>query len=214
MSDFRWPTLWIASGNSSKVRELTDFATKFFPEYGSIKSREPNGVVEDEPTFLGNAKLKSSALARELAGEGHDDFAVLGDDSGLSVDLLGGEPGIRSARYSGPEPTPSKNGERLLRNLEKFSTDLKLRTGKYRCALYLLQISNSKITAEYVAEGDRDGLIGLAPRGANGYAYDGVFLDPQTLLSYGEVSYEEKQKDSHRYRAFAKLSNLAKGVQQ
>jgi len=197
--------VWVASGNSAKVKELSDFVCSFFPEYDSVKAREPNGVVEDAPTFIGNAKLKAHALVQELIGEGWHNFAVIGDDSGLCVDLLGGKPGIYSARYSGPTANPSKNVDKILFDLEKVSTNISKRTAKYHCSLCMLVVSGGRIKEEYLVEAEREGLIALARQGSGGYAYDSIFLDPKTLFSYGDISYEEKQRDSHRYRAFAKL---------
>ena len=67
------------------------------------------------------------------------------------------------------------------------------------------KVNNGKIIGEYSSEGVRDGLIAIAVKGTNGYAYDSIFLDPKTRKSYGELSYGEKQRDSHRRRAFEGL---------
>ncbi len=205
--------LWIASGNADKAKELIYFSNKFFPNLHSITAREPKGVIESEDTFYGNAKLKARALAQELISEGHENFDVIGDDSGLSVDLLNGAPGIHSARYSGANSDPQKNLNKLLRELNSVTIELGKRTGRYHSALCLVRVLNGEIVEEIAAEGLREGLIGLEPKGTHGYAYDSVFLDPQTFLSYGEVSYEEKQKDSHRCRAFKKLRSLVENLQ-
>lgn len=200
-------TIWVATGNAAKAKELTDFIRKFFPKCDPVSIRNPKGVVEDEPTFIGNAKLKAYALVKELINEGYKNFSVVGDDSGLCVDLLGGKPGIYSARYAGPTAIPSKNVDKILSDLEKLSTDIQERTAKYHCSLCMLIVSDGKIEKEHLAEGTRDGLIALARQGSNGYAYDSVFLNPKTLLSYGDIPHEEKQRDSHRYRAFAELKS-------
>lgn len=200
--------LWIASGNPAKSKELIDFAVRFFPEWFPVIAREPRGVVESEPTYFGNANLKVEALVKELLDEGHKNFAVIGDDSGLSVDLLDGKPGIHSARYAGPNANSQKNLKKLLHELKLVSSEVNRRTGKYHCALSLILVSEGKVKVRLNAEGTRDGLIGLEPKGINGYAYDSVFLDPKTLQSYAEVSYEEKQIDSHRCRAFKNLQSV------
>ena len=204
--------LWIASGNAAKARELIDFSKEFFPKMRSIEAREPKDVDENESTFQGNAKLKTYALVQELINEGYKSFTVLGDDSGLCVDILNGKPGVRSGRYSGVNSNPQRNLEKLLRDLNFATQALSERTGKYYCALWMVRVSDGEIKEEFGAEGIREGLIGLNPKGANGYAYDAVFLDPQTLLSYGEVPYAEKQRDSHRRRAFEKLITLARNI--
>lgn len=200
---------WIASGNPDKSRELVDFSSRFFPESLLVKAREPVGVIESEPTFEGNAKLKAQALTRELLAEGSASFFVLGDDSGLCVDLLGGAPGVLSARYTAPNPMPEKNVEKILEILKSMSLDPSKRTGCYICALHLIQVTDGKIVAEFTARGEREGILASNPKGRNGYAYDGIFLDPITGLSYAELSYSEKQRDSHRFRAFEKLKKLS-----
>ena len=204
--------LWIASGNPAKTKELVGFSREFFPESISVNIREPKDVVENEPTFEGNAKLKAFALVHELINEGHQNFLVLADDSGLCVDLLDGSPGVFSGRYAGQSSSNSKsNLEKLLHDLEPITLDVKKRTGRYVCALYVIQVSEGKISKEFAAEGMLHGLISTSPKGVNGYAYDSIFLAPETLLSYGEISYEEKQRDSHRRRAFQKLHSLMEG---
>ena len=197
--------LWIASGNAAKTKELVDFSARFFPEYNELVPREPNGVIENEPTFEGNARLKAHALAGELIAEGHDDFSVLADDSGLCVDILGGRPGIFSGRYSSSGKNSKGNLEKVLEELGAITMNIQQRTGSYHCALILIRVANGQVVEEFESRGERQGLIGLTPKGANGYAYDPVFLDPQTLRSYGEISYEEKQLDSHRQRAFENM---------
>ena len=98
MGTYQSTSLWIASGNVAKAKELIDLSVKYLSQSLSIVARQPKDVVENEPTFQGNAKLKAHALVRELIGEGQNNFAVLADDSGLCVDLLGGNPGVYSGR--------------------------------------------------------------------------------------------------------------------
>ncbi len=200
--------MWIASGNKAKVNELIYFSNKFFSDYGPKTAREPKDVIESELTFKGNAKLKAVALARELIAEGNRNFVVLGDDSGLAVDLLDGRPGVQSARYSGAGSTPQKNLEKLLFDLNQITLDLNKRTGRYVCVLFLVKVADGKINREYFSEGVLEGLVNTVASGANGYAYDPIFLDPKTLKSYGDISFEEKQIDSHRFRAIEKLKKL------
>lgn len=203
--------LWIASGNPRKSKELLDFSRLYFTEFKTINLRAPKNVEENEPTFLGNAKLKSSALAAELIDEGHRDFAVLGDDSGLCVDLLNGQPGIFSARYSGVKSTPKKNLEKLLHDLSSMNLNIYSRTAQNQCALNLMSIREGKTIGERSAVGMYKGFIALEPKGTNGYAYDSVFIDPKTNRTHAELSYFEKQIDSHRDRAFIQLRTLVAG---
>ena len=124
------------------------------------------------------------------------------------MDLLDGRPGVFSARYSAAGANSRENLEKVLLELGAITLDLERRMGAYCCALTLTQVVDGRMSREDSSQGERRGLIATASRGENGYAYDSVFLDPQTLRSYGEVSYEEKQIDSHRQRAFENLRRL------
>lgn len=197
--------LWIASGNKPKVKELGDFSVKYLNSFTEIIAREPKSAIEDAKTFIENATIKAKALVNELLNEGHLNFSVLADDAGLSVDLLEGKPGVYSGRYSGCGSNSKENLLKVLSEVNALSLDLMKRTAQYHCALCLIRVENGKIVGEHSSEGSRDGLIALTPNGQEGYAYDSIFLDPVSLKSYGEVSYEEKQTDSHRSRAFAQL---------
>jgi len=209
---FQTTKLWIASGNKSKLQELKDLSIDVLPRFLDVTSREPKNVIESESTFHGNAELKAKALVKELLNENHESFCVLADDSGLSVDLLHGAPGVRSGRFSTEDS--KSNLETLIEKLNSITLDVKKRTGFYFCALYFVEVKNRLITRELASEGIRDGLIGTIPKGNNGYAYDPIFLDPYSLLSYGEISYDEKQKDSHRRRAIENLkSALLESIQ-
>lgn len=194
--------LWIASGNASKLKELVDFSNIFFSPL-SISNREPKSVVEDQASFVGNAQLKARALVEELLQEGHLTFWVLADDSGISVEALGGRPGVHSGRYASAGSNSFAHVEKLLQELK--DVEYSKRRASYHSALVLIEVSEGKMAKEHLAAGERQGLVALEPKGTKGYAYDSIFLDIETGLSYGEISYAEKQKDSHRQRAFRML---------
>jgi XTP/dITP diphosphohydrolase len=158
-------------------------------------------VVEDAPTFAGNAEKKARA-AHALTG-----LAAVADDSGLEVDALGGAPGVFSARYAGAGHDDEANNAKLLRELAAVAgEDLARRTARFRCALAYVGTDGALIEAD----GTVEGRIALAARGAGGFGYDPLFLVEDGEGGGGgrtmaELSPEEKTRISHRGRAVARL---------
>ncbi len=150
-------------------------------------------VEEDGRTFLENARKKAREVSRRISE------TVLADDSGLEVDALGGEPGIRSARYAGPGATDADNNARLLKALEGVPAGK--RGAAFRCALVLFSPDGSSETFEGAWRGE----ILFEPRGTMGFGYDPLFLDPGQGLTAAELPPEVKNRISHRGRAFAKF---------
>lgn len=149
--------------------------------------------VEDQDTFEGNARLKALHYAR-ASGR-----ACLADDSGLEVDALGGRPGVYSARYAGIGETRAArdgaNNAKLLRELGG-AADAE-RTARFVCAMCIAE-PDGRVVAE--ARGTFEGVIGHAPRGANGFGYDPLLVLPDGRTS-AELSPEEKNARSHRGEA-------------
>jgi XTP/dITP diphosphohydrolase len=164
-----------------EIRSLDDFAAA--PE-----------VVEDADTFGGNARKKASELARALSRW------VTADDSGLTVNALGGAPGVLSARYAGEPTSDQANNRKLLEALA--GTPDQDRGAAFRCALALADPSGA-IRLE--AEGACRGRLTREPRGPAGFGYDPLFLIPEYHKTFGELSPLVKQQLSHRARAFARL---------
>jgi XTP/dITP diphosphohydrolase len=148
-------------------------------------------VVEDGDTFEANAIKKAVALANATG------MAALADDSGLEVDALNGEPGVRSARYSGEGATDARNVAKLLRALVGRSA----RKARFRCVLALAEPSGRIRTAEGRCEGR---IIG-EPRGRSGFGYDPVFVPDGHEQTFAEMDSIEKNRISHRGRALAAL---------
>lgn len=154
---------------------------------------------EDQPTFAGNASLKAAYYSRFKEGY------VLADDSGLEVDALGGEPGVRSARYAqdlgfeSPDArtTDERNNLCLLARMEGIAE----RSARYRCVLALARKGEALLTAEGSVEGE----ILTAPRGSGGFGYDPLFFLPALNRTMAEISLDEKHTLSHRGRAFRAL---------
>ena len=152
-------------------------------------------ALETESTFEANALAKARHFHRVSR------MPTLADDSGLEVAALGGEPGVRSKRWSGRtdragQALDDENNRLLLSRLEGKSD----RSATYVCATALCDGAR-----EIVERGETAGVIAERPSGAGGFGYDPYFVSSELRRTFGEVSMEEKARVSHRARAFAKL---------
>jgi XTP/dITP diphosphohydrolase len=147
-------------------------------------------VDEDQDSYLGNALKKARVVAAFAGG------AALADDSGLEVDALPGELGVRSARYGDPSLDDRGRCDRLLAALDGVAD----RRARFRCVLVLVQ------GEEWIsAEGTLEGEIARAPRGTGGFGYDPVFWLPERACTLAEVAAAEKNAISHRAAAMRAL---------
>jgi len=158
-------------------------------------------VEEDGLTFHENALKKAREVSR------HTSETVLADDSGLEVDILGGEPGIHSARYSGPTATDESNNRMLLRNLEGIPREK--RGAAFQCTLVLYRPDGRSESFEGYWRGE----ILFEPRGSMGFGYDPLFLDPAQGLTAAELPPEIKNRISHRGQAFAKFKEWLEKIE-
>jgi len=190
----------LASGNAGKVREFQDL----LGAHWRVRPQAEFGVApvaETGDTFLANALLK----ARHAAA--HTGLPALADDSGLEVDALGGDPGVRSARYAGPAADDAANNRKLLAAL--VGVPDAGRTARFRCVL--VWVDGPADPSPVIAEGTWPGRILPAPRGQGGFGYDPVFLDPGSGLSAAELATAAKNVRSHRGQALARLRLLLAG---
>ena len=179
--------LLVATRNRGKLRELASLLSDVPMRLVSLDEAGVDGEVEETgATFEENAVLKATAYARASG------LTTLADDSGLEVDALGGEPGVRSARYAGAGADDAARVRRLLRNLRE--TPAGRRQARFRCAIAVASLNGPVRTFAGVCEG----TIADAPRGRNGFGYDPVFLFPETGRTMAELSDEEKDAVSHR----------------
>ncbi len=194
-------TVVIATNNAHKADEIASALAVEGWEFATLaQAGLASDPEEDAGTFEGNARIKAQA-AWEAARAAGMRCAVLADDSGLEVDALGGEPGVYSARYAGPEADDAANNAKLLAALEAVP-DAE-RTARFACTLVMLDEEG----AETVARGTVEGRIGREPRGAEGFGYDPLFrpdafADGRTLA---EVPQAEKAAVSHRGNALRVL---------
>jgi XTP/dITP diphosphohydrolase len=184
------PKLLLATNNPGKVLEYRSLlkGLRFelvIPAQQGLRLE----VEEAESSFEENARLKALTFARASG------LLTLADDSGLEVDALNGEPGVRSHRYAGDKATDPERVEYLLSRLKNVPVEE--RTAHFRC---VIAIAWPDGRVEYCS-GRCDGIIALAPRGNEGFGYDPVFYFPQLKRTMAELPMELKNRVSHRSMA-------------
>jgi XTP/dITP diphosphohydrolase len=153
-------------------------------------------IAETGTTFAANALIKARAVAE------HTGLPAVADDSGLCVDALNGMPGIYSARWAGVHGDDAANLTLLLAQLQDVPENR--RSAHFQCAAAFVTPDGD----ERICEGTLDGLITQAPRGANGFGYDPIFVPMGEVRTTAEMSAAEKDAVSHRGRAFRALAPL------
>jgi len=187
-----------ATRNRGKLVELRELLPEL--EVLSIEEAEARighaipEVIEDQPTFAGNATKKAREVARATA------LPALADDSGLEVDALGGAPGVISARYAGPGQDDAANNAKLLAQLAGVPAEK--RTARFRCAL---AFHDPFFDIDKTFEGTCEGTILDAPRGTGGFGYDPLFYSPELGMTFAEAGVGTKNDLSHRARAMQKM---------
>jgi XTP/dITP diphosphohydrolase len=240
-------TILLATGNPGKAREMREILEgiengqtqaarragetgsqsaiewRYLSEFADCGWPEP---VEDGPTFAANAVIKARHYAR-LSG-----LWTIADDSGLVVDALGGDPGVRSARYAGEPKDDKANNALLVRNLAGVPAER--RTARFRCVVVLAgvcddlpggasgpQVANSAADNQAVqgeprvlamAEGTVEGRIIDDPRGSHGFGYDPHFWHPAFGMTTAEMPPETKHSISHRGQALRRLREQLAGL--
>lgn len=180
--------LVIATRNANKLREirsvlgLNESQVKSSFDFPQIPD-----VIEDKDTLEGNAIKKAMTIASATG------CWALADDSGLEVDVLGGAPGVYSARYAGEHCSYMDNCNKLLFELDGQTN----RRARFRTVLALVNLVGEVRTLE----GAMDGVITTSMRGSDGFGYDPVFIPEGYDLTYAELDPDEKNRISHRGRA-------------
>lgn len=179
----------LASNNLSKIAELQMLLTGTRIEVVSVGDFPNNSdVAETGLTFIENAIIKARHACR-MSG-----LPAIGDDSGLEVDALNGQPGIYSSRYAGPNATASDNMTKLLSSMQGVPESE--RTARFQCLLVFLEHPNDP--TPIVCQGTWEGRILESPQGQSGFGYDPVFFVPEEGCSAAELSTERKNQISHR----------------
>ena len=212
----------IATRNRHKVGEIRTILGGSFQFLTLNNFPDAPEVVEDAPTFAGNATKKAVELARWLTGSqpstlNSQPSFVLADDSGLEVDALGGAPGVHSARFAALDSAKSgntpdaDNNAKLLQLLKDVPPEK--RTARFRCVIALLQVPSPKSTVHspQLFDGVCEGRIIFEPRGKNGFGYDPLFVPLGLEQTFAELGEDVKNKLSHRARALEKLKEFLEG---
>ena len=195
----------VATTNPGKIAELMAMLGDNIEWLGLSHFKGVAEIQEDGATFAENARRKSLGYARATG------FWTIADDSGLMIDALGGQPGVKSARFSG-----AKDKNRKLLDHKNMAKVLKLlrdvpkekRTARFVCCLCLA--SPEKVLIE--TEGVLEGFIAEKEIGENGFGYDPIFFVPRLNKTVAQLSAEEKNAISHRGNAIRKLKSLLSNI--
>ena len=190
--------LVFATNNAHKLREVSQVVGDKFTLITPRECGIEEDIPEEQPTLEGNALQKARYI---YARTGLDCFA---DDTGLEVDALGGEPGVRSARYATDGHDDEANKRLLLERMQ----GVEARGAQFRTAIAL--IIGGK---EYLFEGIVRGNITTEEKGEGGFGYDPLFVAEGCEQSFAEISAEEKNAISHRGRAVRKLAEFLQGLE-
>lgn len=188
----------IATTNQGKLKEIKKILRGLPFELLSLSDFDnvPE-VVEDRDTFIGNAEKKAAEIYHKFQ------VPVIADDSGLAVDQLNGRPGVYSARYAGENSSDDLNNKKLISELKGLPSPHPARF--ISVAVYF--DGNNYISAS----GELIGEIVLSPKGHNGFGYDPLFVPEGYSSTLAELSFEEKNRISHRAKAFNKLKEKLNG---
>lgn len=181
-----------ASTNTGKIREVSAiFETHGIKILNLVGIENLPEIIEDEITFEGNAVKKAKEYYKIFR------VPILSDDSGLEVEQLNGEPGVFSARYAGEPCNDDNNNKKLIKELEKFKRP---HNAMYVCLAVYFDGRNL-----ITSRGECKGEIIDEPRGSGGFGYDPYFVPTGFNKTMAEISLEEKNKISHRKKAFSDL---------
>lgn len=199
------PDLVFATRNRGKLVELRqlladlDIAVWSLDELARRMPGAPEvpEVIEDGDTFADNAAKKARQVSRATG------LPALADDSGLEVDALGGAPGVRSARFAGPDASDPANNAKLLQALSQVPDEQ--RTARFRSVLALADTAGRLGGEVVITSGVCEGRILRSPRGSGGFGYDPLFEVPELGATFAELGVGSKNDLSHRARAMVAM---------
>lgn len=185
--------LVLASNNTGKLKEFGEMLAPIGFEVQAQGEFNVPEAEEPHPTFVENALAKARHAAR-LTG-----LPALADDSGVCVSVLGGAPGVISARYAGEPKSDARNNQKLVADLQAHAD----KSAYYYCVLVFVRHADDP--QPVIAEGRWDGQIIAEPRGEGGFGYDPHFLLPALGKTVAELNADEKNRLSHRGQALRAL---------
>ena len=179
-----------ATNNENKLREIRNILGTSFTLLSLSDLNINDDVPENEPDLEGNAMLKARHIHKML------NMNVFADDTGLEIEALGGLPGVNSARFAGEDKNSGSNIDKVL----EMMGDTANRRARFRSVIALILDGR-----EYFFDGIVNGRIITEKRGREGFGYDPVFVPEGSDRTFAEMPLNEKNKISHRARAFEKL---------
>jgi len=189
----------VATRNRGKIREFRNALKGLnLRIYGLSDFPDVPEIEEDGDSFTENA-LEKARFYSTYFGK-----LTLADDSGLEVDSLKGQPGVRSARYAGERASSQENNQKLLREMQ--GVPISKRGARFRCVLAV----KSPAGREVFSEGSCKGRIGFKEKGRKGFGYDPLFILPKEGKTMAQLSLEEKNRVSHRGKALRKIRKIIK----
>ena len=191
--------LIFATHNPHKVEEVSNILSPEDFHIQTLKDLQYNDeIIEDGHTLEENAKIKADTIYRQFGTN------VMAEDTGLEIEALNMEPGVRTARYAGEVRDSNANMDKVLQLLERcVEGGDKNRKAQFR-AVVALWFDNR----QYMFEGVIRGEIAMTKKGTGGFGYDPIFVPEGYSQSFGQLSVEIKNRLSHRARAFKKVSDF------
>lgn len=194
--------LIIATKNNGKLKEIKKIlAPVKIPIISLAKLKKKFRIVENGKTFLENAIKKTLLISRAYKND-----YVVGEDSGLEVDYLNGNPGVLSRRYCGAGSTDLGNNKRIIKDLAIVTKQK--RSCRFRCVLVLMK--NGKLIEAF--QGNLEGLVSNTIVGVGGFGYDPIFYLPKYNKTVAQISLALKNKISHRAQAFKQLKSYLRKI--
>ena len=189
----------VGTNNTGKLKEIRDLLPKNLEIYSTsdFKIKSP---IENGKTFEQNSLIKARYFSKKAK------IICLSDDSGLEIDVLGGAPGIYSARWGGKKGDFIKAMNRVFKELDKKSKNWKTKKIKARfiCALTIYGPNQKTINSV----GKIEGHISPSIKGENGFGYDPIFIPRGKKITFGEMKASQKYKIDHRFKAFKKIKKF------
>ena len=182
--------LVFATQNENKAQEIQSLLPEYFKIITLKDIRCFDEIPETSETLEGNSLLKASFISETY------NLNCFADDTGLEIEALDNRPGVHSARYAGPDKSAAANIDKVLSELEGKTN----RNAQFRTIITLI-LNSSTFTFEGIVRGE----IISKKRGENGFGYDPIFVPEGEIRTFAEMSLEEKNKHSHRARAFQKM---------
>jgi XTP/dITP diphosphohydrolase len=185
--------LVFATQNENKAHEIQSLLPEYFKIISLKDIRCFDEIPETAETLEGNSLLKASFISETY------NLNCFADDTGLEIEALDNRPGVHSALYAGPDKSAAANIDKVLSELEGKTN----RNAQFRTIITLI-LNSSTFTFEGIVRGE----IISKKRGENGFGYDPIFVPEGEIRTFAEMSLEEKNKHSHRARAFQKMINF------